>query len=120
MRGLIMDDRDPAEDIIAEDLLSPLDPEATGGAPSLPPELSLETPPLLALSLRPYQREALLRWLEAEGRGVVVLPTGAGKTVVALMAIEALAARALVVVPTIELLEQWRAAPPSTPLPARP
>lgn len=105
-----MDDRDPAEDIIAEDLLSPLDPEAAGGSPSLPPELSLETPPLLALSPRPYQREALLRWLEAEGRGVVVLPTGAGKTVVALMAIEALAARTLVVVPTIELLEQWRVA----------
>lgn len=105
-----VDDRDPAADIIAEDLLSPLDPEAGGGSPSLPPELSLDTPPLLALSPRPYQREALARWLEAEGRGVVVLPTGAGKTVVALMAIEALAARTLVVVPTIELLEQWRAA----------
>src|SRR5579883_3510926 len=42
--------------------------------------------------------------------GVVVLPTGAGKTVVAMMAIEATAARTLVVVPTIELLEQWRSA----------
>ena len=41
---------------------------------------------------------------------MVVLPTGAGKTVVAMMAMEALGARTLVVVPTIELLEQWRAA----------
>jgi len=41
---------------------------------------------------------------------VVVLPTGAGKTVVAMMAIEAIGARTLVVVPTIELLRQWRGA----------
>jgi superfamily II DNA or RNA helicase len=44
------------------------------------------------------------------GRGVVVLPTGAGKTVLALMAIERMKLRTLVVVPTIELLHQWRVA----------
>ena len=37
---------------------------------------------------RPYQREALAAWSKARGRGVVVLPTGAGKTHVAVMAIE--------------------------------
>ncbi|MDP9365347.1 MAG: DEAD/DEAH box helicase, partial [Chloroflexota bacterium] len=42
-------------------------------------------------------------------RGVVVLPTGAGKTVVALMAAARLGVRTLVVAPTIELLHQWRA-----------
>jgi superfamily II DNA or RNA helicase len=57
---------------------------------------------------RPYQTEAIERWTEHEGRGVVVLPTGAGKTVVALMAIERTRLRTLVVVPTIELLYQWR------------
>jgi superfamily II DNA or RNA helicase len=64
----------------------------------------------LALEPRPYQREALDAWLAAQGRGVVVLPTGAGKTVLALMAIERLKLRTLILVPTIELLHQWRTA----------
>ncbi|KPV53718.1 type III restriction endonuclease subunit R, partial [Kouleothrix aurantiaca] len=62
----------------------------------------------LALTPRPYQDDALAAWLAAEGRGVVVLPTGAGKTVLALMATARLGLRTLVVVPTIELLYQWR------------
>ena len=62
----------------------------------------------LAFTPRPYQSDALAAWLAADGRGVVVLPTGAGKTVLALMAIERLGLRTLVVVPTIELLYQWR------------
>jgi superfamily II DNA or RNA helicase len=49
-------------------------------------------------------------WLQHHGRGVVVLPTGAGKTVVALMAIARLALQTLIVVPTIELLAQWQRA----------
>jgi superfamily II DNA or RNA helicase len=65
--------------------------------------------PALTMAPRVYQTEALAAWLGQRGRGVVVLPTGAGKTVVALMAIERLALRTLVVVPTIELLGQWRA-----------
>jgi superfamily II DNA or RNA helicase len=62
------------------------------------------------LTPRPYQEDALAAWLAAEGRGVVVLPTGAGKTVLALMATARLGLRTLVVVPTIELLYQWREA----------
>ena len=57
---------------------------------------------------RPYQDEAIAAWTEADGRGVVVLPTGAGKTIVAMMAIAKLKARTMIVVPTIELLYQWR------------
>lgn len=64
----------------------------------------------LALTPRPYQEAALEAWVAADGRGVVVLPTGAGKTVLALMAIARLGLRTLVVVPTIELLYQWREA----------
>jgi superfamily II DNA or RNA helicase len=64
--------------------------------------------PKVALQPRPYQREALRNWLVNGGRGVVVLPTGAGKTVVAFMALEQAPVRALVVVPTIDLLRQWR------------
>ena len=73
---------------------------------ALPPELT----PTLGLEPRVYQREALAAWLRNAGRGVVVLPTGAGKTVLALAAVERLAVRTLVVVPTIELLGQWHAA----------
>jgi superfamily II DNA or RNA helicase len=56
---------------------------------------------------RPYQAEALAAWLAADRRGVVVLPTGAGKTQVALMAIERVQRATLVVVPTLDLVRQW-------------
>jgi superfamily II DNA or RNA helicase len=62
----------------------------------------------LTLAPRPYQAEALSGWLAASGRGTIILPTGAGKTVLALMAIERIKLRSLIVVPTIELLHQWR------------
>lgn len=56
---------------------------------------------------RPYQREALDAWLKGKGRGVVVLPTGAGKTQVALMAIAEKRRSTLVVAPTLDLVRQW-------------
>jgi superfamily II DNA or RNA helicase len=59
--------------------------------------------------LRDYQRDALDAWHDAGDRGVLELPTGSGKTVIALAAIADLSVPTLVVVPTIDLLEQWRA-----------
>jgi len=56
---------------------------------------------------RPYQREALDRWRASGARGTVVLPTGAGKTLVALLAIDALRAGTCVVAPTRALVSQW-------------
>jgi superfamily II DNA or RNA helicase len=56
---------------------------------------------------RPYQREALAAWRRARSRGVVVLPTGAGKTHVAVMAIELVRRSTLVVAPTLDLVRQW-------------
>jgi len=102
-----IDDTDPVE---PRQVLAPLADHDRDFAdlPLARPEHALDLPLTLSLHPRPYQREAVHRWLEAEGRGVVVLPTGAGKTVVAMMAMEAIGARTLVVVPTIELLEQWR------------
>src|SRR5206468_11134537 len=41
------------------------------------------------------------------GRGLVVLPTGTGKTFVAVLAIARAGRPALVVTPTIDLLNQW-------------
>lgn len=58
--------------------------------------------------LREYQRDALEAWEDASRRGVLELPTGSGKTVIGLKAIEDLQTATLVVVPTIDLLEQWR------------
>lgn len=56
---------------------------------------------------RPFQVEALAAWEKARGRGVVVLPTGAGKSHVAVMAIDARKRSALVVAPTLDLVRQW-------------
>ncbi len=70
-------------------------------------EYGLARAPQLYLTPRSYQREALDAWLRHDGKGVVVLPTGAGKTVIALLAAAELGLRTIVVVPTIELVNQW-------------
>lgn len=56
---------------------------------------------------RPFQKEAMEAWLEHRGRGVVVLPTGTGKSHVASMAIDAKRRSTLVVAPTLDLVTQW-------------
>ena len=56
---------------------------------------------------RPFQAEAVAAWRGARGRGVVVLPTGAGKTEVALLAMDAVRRDAIVVAPTLDLVGQW-------------
>jgi superfamily II DNA or RNA helicase len=53
--------------------------------------------------------EALDAWDEAGQRGSIVLPTGAGKTFVAIHAIYRARCSAVVVAPTIDLLHQWYA-----------
>ena len=58
--------------------------------------------------LRDYQQEAVDAWLKAGKRGIIVLPTGTGKTLIAIKIIALLNEPTLIVVPTIELLEQWR------------
>ncbi|MFB6074458.1 MAG: DEAD/DEAH box helicase [Haloarculaceae archaeon] len=68
------------------------------------PALDLTT----TYELREYQRAALDAWTDAGRRGVLELPTGSGKTVVGIAAMTALDVPALVVVPTVDLLEQWQ------------
>lgn len=72
--------------------------------PALPFATTLQVEP------RPYQEEALTRWVDAGSAGVVILPTGAGKTMVAAMSIHAMGLWTLAVVPTLDLLQQWRTA----------
>ena len=55
----------------------------------------------------PHQKEGLESWWQAGGRGVVVLPTGTGKTFLAILAIQKAGRPTLVVTPTIDLLNQW-------------
>ncbi len=69
--------------------------------PELPQGLRLRREP------RPFQAEAVAAWKRHQGRGVVVLPTGSGKSHVALMAIDDRRRSALVVAPTLDLVRQW-------------
>ncbi len=55
----------------------------------------------------PHQREAMDAWWDQGGRGIVVLPTGTGKTFLALMAMTRVARDTLIVVPTLDLMTQW-------------
>ena len=56
---------------------------------------------------REAQYEAVARWMAAGQRGTVVLPTGAGKTLVALLAIQRTGMNACIIVPTRALVSQW-------------
>ncbi|MYA23707.1 MAG: DEAD/DEAH box helicase [Gemmatimonadetes bacterium] len=67
----------------------------------------------LSLQLRtapephPHQAESIAAWQQHGCRGVVVLPTGTGKSQVALMAMVEVQRSTLVVAPTIDLMNQW-------------
>jgi superfamily II DNA or RNA helicase len=59
------------------------------------------------VDLRSYQEAALSAWELAQRRGVVALPTGSGKTRLALAAMQRTRLSALCLVPTRVLLDQW-------------
>jgi superfamily II DNA or RNA helicase len=63
--------------------------------------------PVLCPELRPYQAAAVTAWDLAGRRGMIALPTGAGKTHAAVAAIARSALRTLCLVPTRVLLAQW-------------
>ena len=64
------------------------------------PKVSLPT-------LRPEQAEALSAWMKADCRGQVIMPTGTGKTEVALAAMAQTGTATLVVAPIRDLMYQW-------------
>jgi superfamily II DNA or RNA helicase len=70
----------------------------------LPPRETIKS----IIKLRPYQTKALNKWQKAQNRGVLVLPTAAGKTYIALEAIHLLDLQTLIIVPTLDLIDQWR------------
>lgn len=57
--------------------------------------------------LRPYQEDAYQAWLARGMRGVIVAPTGTGKTVIASYAIKTSGLPTLVIVPTERILKMW-------------
>ncbi|MHA1607130.1 MAG: DEAD/DEAH box helicase family protein [Candidatus Freyarchaeota archaeon] len=61
----------------------------------------------LNLELKDYQEDAVRAWVEAGKRGVMVMPTGSGKTFVAMKAMSIISEATLVVVPTLDLMDQW-------------
>ncbi|NEQ51483.1 MAG: DEAD/DEAH box helicase, partial [Leptolyngbya sp. SIO3F4] len=52
---------------------------------------------------------ALAAWQQNHWQGVVVLPTAAGKTYLAQLALQAIPRSALITVPTLDLMHQWYA-----------
>ena len=74
-------------------------------------DIRAPTPPVQELwsyvDLRPYQDAALAAWELGHRRGVVALPTGSGKTRLALAAMQRTRLSALCLVPTRVLLDQW-------------
>ena len=78
--------------------------ECRNTAPAYP---TLKLVSRLEHSPHPFQSEALAAWQQAGRRGVIVLPTGAGKSYVGQMAIASVQRGTLVVAPTIDLMNQW-------------
>ncbi len=65
--------------------------------------------PALEMTPYPHQCDALAAWLASGRMGVVVLPTGAGKTYLAQLVMQAISLSTLIVVPTLDLMHQWYA-----------
>jgi superfamily II DNA or RNA helicase len=61
----------------------------------------------ISLTLRDYQQKALDNWTKAGKKGCIVLPTGSGKTVIGVKAIEMINSASIVVVPTLDIMDQW-------------
>jgi superfamily II DNA or RNA helicase len=55
-----------------------------------------------------FQKEAIESWQNHNKQGTIILPTGSGKTIVALGSIVRTQKKTLIIVPTLALLEQWK------------
>ena len=78
-----------------------------GWIDAIPPPAKVTWPQLNLLPLRPEQAHAVGAWRDSDGRGQVVMPTGTGKTEVALEIMAKCAVATLVVAPVRDLMYQW-------------
>ncbi len=69
----------------------------------LPLNLDLET----NFNAMEHQQEALDAWITCGKRGVIEMPTGSGKSFLAVLAINCVQRPTLIVAPTIDLMQQW-------------
>lgn len=88
--------------------------DLAGYTPGAPLEVSLRTRTRAGqpFSLRPYQQEAVERFWKgggpAGGSGVIVLPCGAGKTIVGLSVLARARTRTLILCTGVTAARQWR------------
>lgn len=68
---------------------------------------TIQLSPTLRREPRDYQSEAIECWKAAGKQGLILLPTGTGKSFVAEMAMVATQRSTLVIAPTIDLMNQW-------------
>lgn len=73
----------------------------------VPPAPRVSFPHAQLPTLRPEQREAVDAWRNAGGRGMVIMPTGTGKTEVAMAIIAQSRVSTLIVAPVRDLMYQW-------------
>jgi superfamily II DNA or RNA helicase len=90
-------------------LIEALRAEGTRLVDRAPAFAPLPLVPALEMAPYPHQRAALAAWLAAGCQGVIVMPTGAGKTYLAQLAIQDTQQSTLIVVPTLDLMHQWYA-----------
>ncbi len=64
-------------------------------------------PKIEPVTLRSEQQSAVDAWQAAGGRGCIIMPTGTGKTEIALAAMRATRVATLVVAPVRDLMHQW-------------
>jgi superfamily II DNA or RNA helicase len=74
---------------------------------AVPPSARVAWPAADLPELRREQEQAVLAWREARGRGVIVMPTGTGKTEAALAAMARTRVATLIVAPVRDLMHQW-------------
>lgn len=58
-------------------------------------------------TLRSYQEQGIQEWVENKYFGTIQLPTGAGKTLIGIDAIQKIQERTLILVPNLALVGQW-------------
>ena len=74
---------------------------------AVPPVERVVWPKVELPELRKEQQAALVAWREAGARGMVIMPTGTGKTEVALAAMAVARVSTLIVAPVRDLMHQW-------------
>ncbi len=57
--------------------------------------------------LRPYQKDAIDKWRKNGYKGIIALPTGSGKTIIAIAGIAELQVKTIIIVYTKEQVRQW-------------